>query len=193
MVRSGRHLLAGTRAAILGVALVMAAGLSGGCSGSPAGNGQATGGPRPTSAAAGLSKRGPIRGFSVAVPRGWRYRNETQPSDHSTDVFYDPANPGRRLVLVASNCAGCAGNSGGTGRSPLNVLPAGSFRASRLSAVAAAYERKLPGNRYPGNGLAEIPRSPQSSPAFITAEVYLPAGSHGLATAILNSVRNCWC
>ncbi|MDR0345987.1 MAG: DUF4850 domain-containing protein [Nocardiopsaceae bacterium] len=178
---------------IPGIALVTAAALSGGCSGSSPGNGQATGGTRPSSATAGLSKRGPVHGFSVAVPHGWRYRNETQPSDHTTDVFYDPADPGRRLVLVASNCAGCAANSGGTGRSPLNVLPAGSFRASRLSAVAAAYERKLPGNRYPGNGLAEIPRSQQSASGFITAEVYLPAGSHGLATAILNSVRSCWC
>lgn len=157
----------------------------------PAGSTAAPGTGPAQPATAGLTSRGPVHGFTVEIPRGWKHKDETYPSDHSTDVFYDPAHPASKLVLINSGCAGCAGESK---RSPLNVLPEGAFNAKLMGKDAATYQRRMHGGPYLGNGVAYIPKNPaQSGPGYVTAEIYLPASQHDLATAILNNIRNCWC
>lgn len=40
----------------------------------------------------------------VLLPSTWRYRDASYPSDHSTDLWYDPSNPLCKLLVTVSGC-----------------------------------------------------------------------------------------
>ena len=43
----------------------------------------------------------PGGGYSAQLPRGWRFANASYPSDHSTHLWFDPANALRKMEVVA--------------------------------------------------------------------------------------------
>ena len=51
-------------------------------------------------------KQPPWGGYRVNVPPVWRYIDQTIPSDHVTNLWTDPRDPGQRLTVVASGCIG---------------------------------------------------------------------------------------
>jgi hypothetical protein len=129
----------------------------------------------------------PSGGYSVELPRTWRFANASYPSDHATHLWFDPANALRKMLVVLSGCAGCAQKNGHP--DPEAAVPAGATSVRRLSPSTAAFQDFTPDDPWVANGIAIVVRQNGAIDGYVTVELWLPASRHALATTILNSLR----
>src|SRR4051794_7381724 len=46
-------------------------------------------------------------GYCVDLPAGWRFRDNSFPSDHLTHFYWNPANALEQMTVIVSGCVGC--------------------------------------------------------------------------------------
>lgn len=129
----------------------------------------------------------PGGGYRVELPGTWRFKNESYPSDHATHLWFDPADPLRKMVVVLSGCTGCAETNGGP--NPAGGVPQGAINVIRLSGSEDAFQARTHGNPWVANGISIVSRYHGRIDGFVRVELWLPPRQHRLATTILNSFR----
>jgi hypothetical protein len=130
--------------------------------------------------------------YRVSVPATWRFVDASYPSDHSTHVWYDPANPLRRLIVSQTPCVGCIDGihdlrkaSQKTIRSHLPGTPDRIWVESSTRVRFLSFDTD-PWNRvYPDNGLLIV--RPKGPLAETYVHLWLPASQHALALQMLHT------
>jgi hypothetical protein len=128
-------------------------------------------------------------GGAILVPAGWVYADQSYPSDHTSVMFYDPANPAARIEINYFGCAECL-LSGATGSGHLNargVLPPDTVSFYLYRNGLSAGFRESDADGYAVNGVASILGSADNPEGYIEDRVSLPATDNAIATQILNS------
>jgi hypothetical protein len=125
--------------------------------------------------------------YRVRLPATWRFRDASYPSDHSTHLWYDPANPLRKLLVVVSGCVGCVEKNFDPHRpNPAAEVPRGAttFRISPWKVAFSTYTSDDP---YPENGVVVVLHRSAAIDGSAIAKLWLPQREHATATAVLNS------
>jgi hypothetical protein len=131
---------------------------------------------------------GHYQGYRLLLPANWRYRNASYPSDHSTYLYWDPANALRKLIVVASGCVGCVSKNLDPNRpDPSGMLPDWASSTYRISPWKLAFSGYTNDDPYPANGLIVVNKYQGQVSGSMIAELWLPKSQHSLATTILNS------
>ncbi|MGA2006132.1 MAG: hypothetical protein ABSH27_01045 [Solirubrobacteraceae bacterium] len=143
--------------------------------------------PAPALAGALTRVSPPGGAYSVELPIGWHFKNESYPSDHATHLWSDPADARRKLEVVLSGCVGCA--SRGTQPNPIGGLPAGVLSKLSLSRWEVAFTARGGGDPYPDNGIVIVMHRGSQVEGYVQVQLWLPASQHAAATTILNSFR----
>jgi len=137
-----------------------------------------------TPRASQLVARTPPNGsYVVQLPASWTFRDTSIPSDHSTHLWYNPADPLEKLQVIQSGCTGCVFDGAGN-PDPQKALPnpvESSFVISPRKIGFLAYSTDDP---YPDNGLIIIG---SQFNGFFLIQLWLPYAEHKQASAILNS------
>jgi hypothetical protein len=140
----------------------------------------------PATAALALIRVAPPGGaYSVELPHGWRFENASYPSDHSTHLWFDPANALRKMEVVLSGCVGCV--SSGAAPHPSGGLPADVVARTRLNRWELAFEAYSSDDPYPEHGLVIVVHRGSKIGGYVEVGLWLPAREHSQATAILDS------
>ena len=157
----------------------------------PASPGASTGTLPSPALTAALVQRVPPQGasaYSMLLPATWKFRNATYPSDHATHLWYDPADPLRKMVVVLGSCIGCTlRNHNPNQPDPALLMPPGATRYA-ISKWEAGYLSYFSTEEpFPDNGLVFILHRGSQILGYITVDLWIPASQHALASAILNS------
>ena len=132
----------------------------------------------------------PGRAYSLLLPSGWRFRNASYPSDHATHLWWTPADPLARAVVVLSGCAGCVSTNNAMTPNPRGAA-SGAASTSRIGkdeiAFSGPYDQAEPD--YPDNGIVIVTESRGRIDGYVRIDLWLPPSRHALARAILNSFR----
>lgn len=129
----------------------------------------------------------PGHAYVVPLPRGWRFRNASYPSDHATHLWYDPANALRKLIVTLSGCQGCVENGSPDRPNPAGELPQGVVSTYRIDARKLAFEAYTTDDPYPENGVVIVTERGGHVTGSIILQLWLPQSQHNLATYILNN------
>jgi hypothetical protein len=129
----------------------------------------------------------PGGGYSAQLPRGWRFANASYPSDHSTHLWFDPANALRKMEVVLSGCVGCVSSGGAP--NPSGGLPTDVVARTRLNRWEIAFEAYSSDDPYPDNGLVIVMHQGSHVEGYVEVGLWLPAKQHSTATTILDSFR----
>lgn len=129
----------------------------------------------------------PSGGYSVKLPRTWRFANASYPSDHATHLWFDPANALRKMLVVLSGCVGCAETDGQP--NPAAGVPQSATHVTRLSTSEDAFQDFSDDDPWVANGISIVSRQDGRIDGYVSVELWLPPSQHGLATTILNSFR----
>jgi hypothetical protein len=158
------------RWALVAVVVVVAAGCGGGSSGA-------------------LKRvRPPHGGFSIELPSGWKFRDASYPSNHSTYFWTDPHDSFAKLKVVGSGCVGCVTkNQDATTPDPSGYVPTGAtVTASSDPYVASFQQFDTP---YPDDGMVVVTHDGSNVTGSYTVELWLPEKQSAKATQILASFR----
>lgn len=160
----------------------------------------------------------PSGGFTLLVPSGWQFVDESYPSDHGTYVWYNPQDKQQRIEIVGSGCAGCVSNITGTDAYTIPVptggLPAASgnpagpepvvgpavdsttpVSACQLNFHSTTFQgdytaQLFPPSSLPDNGRVLVSRLPTGRvTGFARIDVWLPASEQAEAQQIAGSLR----
>ena len=135
-----------------------------------------------------LKWRTGLRGFyTVPLPVTWRFKDASYPSDHATQLWYDPANPLKKLGVVVSGCVGCVSRHNYTDPYPQGELPQGVTGTYRISPGKLAFTAYATDDPYPENGMVIVTRHGRAISGSIILQLWLPASQHKLATYILDN------
>jgi len=127
---------------------------------------------------------------SSLVPAGWKYVDETIPSDHNDLMWYDPANPAARMEFTGTGCTVCVEE---------NIYATNPVRdaAVGLPFDTASYDvynhgldagfRETDADGYAVNGVVALIGTDADPNGYVTYRVSLPANDTPLATRLLNS------
>lgn len=133
-------------------------------------------------------RTGRYNSYRVVLPSTWRYRNASYPSDHSTYLWYDPANALRKLLITVSGCIGCVETNFDAHRpNPKGELPSYATGLYWISPWKLAFSGYVADDPYQANGLVVVLNRKGNVSGSEIAELWLPASQHSLATRILNS------
>lgn len=127
---------------------------------------------------------------SSLVPVGWKYLDETIPSDHNDLIWYDPTNPAARIEFTGSGCAGCVEenvNASNPVRNAAVALPADTTTYYLYNHNLDAGFRETDADGYAVNGVVAVTGTDAEPGGYVIYRVALPAGDTPLATRILNS------
>lgn len=117
-----------------------------------------------------------------------RFRDESHPSDHATYLWYDPANPRLKMVVIVSGCLGCVeANLDPRRPDPAGDLPGSATSTYRISPWKLAFSGRIAGDPYPMNGLVVVLSRKGAVAGSEIVQLWLPKAQHALATTILNS------
>lgn len=132
----------------------------------------------------------PSRLYSLLLPAGWRFDNVSYPSDHATDLWWTPADPLARAVIVLSGCVGCVSAANDTTPNPAGAV-SNATSTHRLSREAIAFAGPYDQAEadYQDDGIVIVTEKRGRINGYIRVDLWLPANQHALATAILNSFR----
>ena len=134
-------------------------------------------------------------GFTIKLPAGWRYKNATYPSDHSTEFWTAPGAANSRLEVNVSACVGCVERASctlrdsGCGPYPAGVVPRSTLSRRALGKWAEAFVARLPGSPYLDRGLVVIRHQGTAIRDWAYVQLWLPAAQRQLADSILASFR----
>ena len=124
------------------------------------------------------------------VPAGWKYVDETIPSDHSDLIWYDPANPAARIEFTGTGCTVCVEeNIYATNpvRDVARGLPGETTSHDVYNNGLDAGFRETDADGYAVNGVVALIGTDGDRNGYVTYRVSLPADDTPLATRILNS------
>ena len=124
------------------------------------------------------------------VPAGWKYVDETIPSDHSDLIWYDPANPAARIEFTGTGCESCIlQNVDATHpvRDAAVGLPFDTTSYDVYNHGLDAGFRETDADGYAVNGVVALIGTDADPNGYVTYRVSLPANDTPLATRILNS------
>lgn len=134
----------------------------------------------------------PHGGYSVLLPRSWRFADASYPSDHATHLWFDPRNALRKMVVVASGCVGCASkNADGRTPNPGAVVPEGAH-IRRINPYTVAFNTTLGSdlyNPYPESGVVVVTHENGGITGWVRVELWLPQRDHSLTNRIISSFR----
>jgi hypothetical protein len=129
----------------------------------------------------------PSRVYRVLVPVGWRYRNATYPSDHSTEFWFSPTNPLEKLEVISSGCEGCVSvNYDGHTPNPYGMLPDGVFQKHLLNRYVATFSGLVSDDPYPMNGVVVVTHQGTKITGSWVVSLWLPYSLRTTATQMLN-------
>ena len=132
----------------------------------------------------------PGRGYTVLLPRDWRFKNASYPSDHATHLWWFPANALEKAQVVMSGCVGCVSkNNDGVTPYPEGELSSDVTGTYKISPWKLAFEEYSTDDPYPDNGVIIVTRSNGRITGSARIDLWLPQSQHHLATRILNSFR----
>jgi hypothetical protein len=132
-------------------------------------------------------------GFRVKVPAGWRYKNASYPSDHSTELWTSPGDRASRLEVEVIACVGCVEprsctlSNTGCRPAPEAALPAHVLSKQRLDRWRIAYVERDPASRYPVHGEVAIVHEGSHIRGFALARAWLPQAQAATARAVIAS------
>jgi hypothetical protein len=127
-------------------------------------------------------------GYKLLLPSNWRYRDASYPSDHSTYLWYDPANPLRKMIITMSGCVGCVDTNFDPHRpNPKGELPIDATGLYWISPWKLAFSGYVTDDPYPENGLVIVLQQQHAVAGSAIVQLWLPSSQHALATRILNS------
>jgi hypothetical protein len=136
--------------------------------------------------------------YSVLIPTNWVYKDLSYPSDHTTDLWYDPSSPEQRIEVLTSGCAGCVGAIE-QAPVPSKAVPPGMTTSASISACRLEYAGQYGGDfaasptisdSLPDSGLvAVISRPGRVVDGFVRMDVWLPSAQRALAEQILHSFQ----
>jgi hypothetical protein len=131
----------------------------------------------------------PGRAYSLLLPSGWRFRDVSYSSDHATNLWWTPADPLARAVVVLSGCVGCVSTNNGKTPNPAGAVSDASTHRISLDELAFSgpYDRAEAG--YDDNGLVIVTKARGRVNGYIRLDLWLPPSERSRATAILNSFR----
>ncbi len=145
-------------------------------------------------AAGGLVQRSSKEGaFTIELPSGWRYRDATYPSDHSTEYWTAAGAPSSRLEVNVSGCIGCVERPSctlderGCGPYPAADLPHGTLSEQALGKWVEQFVARVPGSPYLDRGLIVIRHQGGAIRDWASVQLWLPASEKKLADSILAS------
>ena len=124
------------------------------------------------------------------VPAGWKYLDETIPSDHNDLIWYDPANPAARIEFTGTGCTVCVDeNIYATNpvRDAAVGLPFDTTSYDVYNHDLDAGFRETDADGYAVNGVVALIGTDADPNGYVTYRVSLPANDTPLATRILNS------
>jgi hypothetical protein len=126
---------------------------------------------------------------SILVPAGWAFADESIPSDHGDEIFYDPVNPAARIEIMGSGCEGCIEdiNDPNPVRQAKLGLPGDTvgYYLYRQGLSAGFQETNADG--YAVNGVVAATGTDDDPTGYVIYRVSLPEADTALATKILNS------
>lgn len=130
--------------------------------------------------------RSPSPSFSLSVPYGWRYKNESYPSDHQTFVWISTDRPRARATVTFSGCLGCVRTTDGR-PDPLAPVPNGATDIRRVGSYEVLYSGPtLKSERgYIDSGLVYVTYDRARPVGFLKLDVWLPPSNRRLAQIIL--------
>ncbi len=124
------------------------------------------------------------------VPAGWKYADETIPSDHNDLIWYDPANPAARIEFTSTGCVVCVEkNIDATSpvRDVVRGLPGDTRSYDVYNHGLDAGFRETDADGYAVNGVVALIGTDADPNGYVLYRVSLPANDTPLATRILNS------
>lgn len=164
-----------------------------GTSTTPSGAAPAAGLPRTTATApaalgALVVQSPPSGAYRVLVPVGWRYTDTSYPSDHTTEVWRDPADPGPALTVVRSGCSGCVETSiNQPTPDPSLVLPAGVTQRTTVDQWTLDYRAAASASGDVDFGRVEILHDGARITGYVRLDLVLAQGDEAVASRILDS------
>jgi hypothetical protein len=124
------------------------------------------------------------------VPAGWKFADETIPSDHNDLLWYDPANPAARIEFSGTGCVVCVEeNIYATNpvRDAARGLPADTTSYYVYNHGLDAGFRETDASGYAVNGVVALTGSNADPSGYVLYRIVLPVKDKPLATRILNS------
>ena len=131
----------------------------------------------------------PHGGYSVLLPRDWRFHDASYPSDHATHLWWEPKNALMKMTVVLSGCIGCVTTSNYTKPNPAGELPEGVTSKVRLNKWEMAFQVYTTDDPYPDNGIVIVTHNSKGISGSVIVNLWLPTSQHKLATTILRSLR----
>jgi hypothetical protein len=132
-------------------------------------------------------------GFTVKVPSSWHYKDASYPSDHSTELWTDPADPKSKLEVEVSGCVGCVERQSCVlhnkrcGPFPAGVVPKGTISESMVDPWSVQFVARGAGTPYKDRGLVVIRHDGNKISDWAYVQLWLPDSQKQLADAILAS------
>jgi len=132
-----------------------------------------------------------VAGFSVPVPSGWRYKNASYPSDHSTEFWTDPANAKSKLEVQDSGCLGCVQRESctlhntGCGPYPEGLVPKGTISKRKLSPWREQFTARNSASPYLDRGLVVIRHHGSQIEDWAYVEIWVPDSEASIANSML--------
>ena len=166
------------RVVLIGVAVTAAVALAGSVGAAPMPGGL-------------VVQTGQAGGFSVPVPSGWRYKNASYPSDHSTEFWTDPTNAKSKLEVQVSGCIGCVERNScvlhntGCGPYPEGLVPKGTISKRKLSPWREQFTAKNSASPYLDRGLVVIQHQGSKIEDWAYVEIWVPASEASTASSML--------
>jgi hypothetical protein len=132
-----------------------------------------------------------LGGFTVPVPAGWRYRNASYPSDHSTEYWTDPADPKTKLEVIVSACIGCVEKPSctlhetGCGPYPVALVPNGTISKRHVGRWSERFTARNALSPYLLRGIVAIRHHGSSIIDWAYVELWVPQADAKIASSML--------
>jgi len=126
---------------------------------------------------------------TILVPAGWVFVDESIPSDHGDEIFYDPANPAARIEIMGSGCEGCIEdiNDPNPVRQAKLGLPGDTVGYYLYRQGLSAGFQETDADGYAVNGVVAATGTDTNPTGYVIYRVALPAADTAVETKILNS------
>ena len=125
-------------------------------------------------------------GYCLKLPTGWRYRDASFPSDHTTYFYWNPDNALEQLTIIGSGCVGCVTkNQDGVTPDPTGILPPTTTNVREISPYEVRYTTYE--GVYPTRGFVYVLHDEKGVTGAFIFGLDLPASERERAARIIDS------
>lgn len=126
-------------------------------------------------------------GYCIEIPTGWRSRDASYPSGHTTYVYWNPDNALEQLTITGAGCIGCVTDDGTT---PHLRPPGHAFLIHRPTPDELRYRTYEGRSEYPTEWLVRVTRADDGRiDGSFTLTIELPERQSAMTRAILHSFQ----